>query len=399
MKDIYFTPEALDILEIAREDTIRMRRGEIGSAHLLMAIMKTENPGREAILKCALQNVSALTKPELFEEMLFVAVEPDSGFLREIPGKEPDFSPRMKVIFEMSMDEAIDMGLRQIDSTHLVMGLIREGGSVAARTLNLEFGVEYNRVKLEVFRLVDLDLKNFRYVFNKEAYLRWGMGHLSAACFLFDEAQDDFFVKETEKIISRVLGRIEKKALIPESGEEYLRIKPNDLYNFIKTVVTRGAISVGIGGYTEIPGYYFRSGCGFSIAHLEPRRPLILGGMELISKKGQEEGHPDVLVKAMGKALSSAGGVDFEPGNAQHLEQIADEIDSIGYKISSINIKLIIDEGVVESSLDPVLLHLASILRVGSGILDLEIPDSRGMGFSGFGRGVACLCHANLEPI
>ncbi|MCD4784663.1 MAG: 2-C-methyl-D-erythritol 2,4-cyclodiphosphate synthase [Candidatus Eremiobacteraeota bacterium] len=399
MKDTYFTKEALDILEVTREDAIRMNRGEISSAHLLMAIMKTENPGKIAILKCALQNVSTLTKPELFEEMLFMTVEPDSGFLDVIPGKDPGFSARMKVIFEMAMDEAIDMGLSQIDSTHLVMGLIREGGSVAARTLNLEFGVEYSRVKLEVFRLVDLDLKNFRYVFNKEAYLKWGMGHLSAAQFLFDEAKDDFFVKETEQIISRVLDKIEHKAVMPESREEYLRVKPNDLYDFIKTVVTRGAISVGIGGYTEIPGFYFRSGCGFSIAHLEPKRPLILGGMELISRKGQEEGHPDVLVKAMGKALSSAGGVDFEPKNAQHLREIADEIDSIGYKISSINIKLIIDEGILESSIDPVLHHLASILRVGSGILDLEIPDSRGMGFSGFGRGVACLCRADLEPV
>jgi len=399
LKESYFTKEALDVLEVAREDTIRMNRGEISTAHLLMAIMKTENPGKEAILKCALQNISALTKPELFEQMLFMSIEPDSGFLKEVRGKDLDFSPRMKVIFEMAMDEAIDMGQERIDSTHLVMGLLREGGSVAARTLNLEFGVDYNKVRLEVFRLVDLDLNNFRYEFNKEAYLKWGMGHLCAAQFLFDEANDTFFIKETEKIVQRISGKLEKKTIIPESEEEYLRVKPDDLYNFIKTVVTRGAISVGIGGYTEMPGFYFRTGCGFSIAHLEPKRPLILGGMELISKKGQEEGHPDVLAKALGKALSSAAGIDFEPDNAHQLEQIADEIDSIGYKISRIFIKLIIDEGVLEGSLDPVLIHLAGILRVGSGILDLEIPDSRGMGFSGFGRGIACLCRANLEPL
>ena len=63
------------------------------------------------------------------------------------------FTPRMKVVFELSLREALQLGHSYIGTEHLLLGLEREGEGVGARVLK-DLGVELPRVRQTVMQVL-----------------------------------------------------------------------------------------------------------------------------------------------------------------------------------------------------------------------------------------------------
>ena len=63
------------------------------------------------------------------------------------------FTPRAKKTLEISLREALQLGHKYIGTEHILLGLIREGDSVAARVL-VALGADLNRVRPQVVVLL-----------------------------------------------------------------------------------------------------------------------------------------------------------------------------------------------------------------------------------------------------
>jgi ATP-dependent Clp protease ATP-binding subunit ClpC len=66
---------------------------------------------------------------------------------------EPSLSPRVKKVFELSLQESLDLGHNYIGTEHLLLGLIREGEGVATQVLK-SFDVDGTTLRKRVIQLL-----------------------------------------------------------------------------------------------------------------------------------------------------------------------------------------------------------------------------------------------------
>jgi hypothetical protein len=81
-----------------------------------------------------------------------------SARLRDVwsatPANSWPFTPRANLVFELSHREALQLGHQEIDTEHLLLGLVREGDGFAARVL-VSLGVDLNAVHKQVMGVLD----------------------------------------------------------------------------------------------------------------------------------------------------------------------------------------------------------------------------------------------------
>ena len=63
------------------------------------------------------------------------------------------FTPRAKMVLELSLREALQLGHNYIGTEHILLGLIREGNGVAAQVL-VKLGADPTRVRQQVIQLL-----------------------------------------------------------------------------------------------------------------------------------------------------------------------------------------------------------------------------------------------------
>src|SRR5690625_4083664 len=137
-----FTERAQKVLALSQEEAIRLGHSNIGTEHILLGLIKEG----EGIAAKALQalNITAEQIQKEVEDLI------GTGGSQT---QTPHYTPRVKKVIELSMDEARKLGHSYVGTEHLLLGLIREGEGVAARVFN-NLGVSLNKARQQVLQLL-----------------------------------------------------------------------------------------------------------------------------------------------------------------------------------------------------------------------------------------------------
>ena len=141
-----FTESARQVVVLAQEEARKLRHGYIGTEHLLLGLLR-EN-GRAATTLGAHGVQLAAAREWIVENIGEGDEEPPAG---QLP-----LTPRMKKIFEMSLEDAETFGHHAIGTQHLLIALLHEGQGVALQALRA-LGAPPEDVWVSSFRQLGLD--------------------------------------------------------------------------------------------------------------------------------------------------------------------------------------------------------------------------------------------------
>jgi ATP-dependent Clp protease ATP-binding subunit ClpC len=140
-----FTDRARRVVVQAQEEARTLDQNYIGSEHLLLGLTH-ENIGGLAAKTLESLGIGRDAVRQRVEEIIGRGSQAPSG---HIP-----FTPEAKKALELSLREAVQLGHQYIGTEHLLLGLIREGDSVAGRVL-AELGADLDGARQQVVRLLD----------------------------------------------------------------------------------------------------------------------------------------------------------------------------------------------------------------------------------------------------
>ena len=130
-----FAEEAKKVLTLAQEEAERSQHSYIGTEHLLLGLLRNqEGVGCKVLAGLGVHIEQVRKKIETVlgvnERIVFQDIIPTS---------------RVKHVIEISFDEARNMGSQNVNSGHLLMGLVIEGEGIAAHVLE-DLGAGADRV-------------------------------------------------------------------------------------------------------------------------------------------------------------------------------------------------------------------------------------------------------------
>jgi ATP-dependent Clp protease ATP-binding subunit ClpC len=138
-----FTDRARRVVVLAQEEARMLKHGYIGTEHILLGLIH-EGEGVAA---------KALESLGISLDAVRQQVEEIIGQGQHTPSGHIPFTPRAKEVLELSLTEAVQLGHDYIGTEHILLGLIREGGGVAAEVL-VKLGANLNRVRQQVIQLI-----------------------------------------------------------------------------------------------------------------------------------------------------------------------------------------------------------------------------------------------------
>jgi ATP-dependent Clp protease ATP-binding subunit ClpC len=148
-----FNGHAQHVLSLAREEALSFNHQFIGTEHLLLGLLR-EQEGLAALvlekLGVALDPVRAAVEEKI--ERLRAAVEEKIGRGDHSVQVEIDYVPRARKVLSLALDEAEQQGSAYVRTEHILLGIVRDGGGVAADILDT-FGV-LGKVRAQVFELL-----------------------------------------------------------------------------------------------------------------------------------------------------------------------------------------------------------------------------------------------------
>jgi ATP-dependent Clp protease ATP-binding subunit ClpA len=139
-----FSDQARRVVSLAQEEARMLRHNRVGPEHLLLGLILVDDGVAAQSLESL--GVSLAAVREQVEEIM--------GHGRWAPPVNIPYAPQAKKVLEMSLREALMLGDHTIGPEHLLLGLIREGESPAARLL-IELGADLSRVRQQVLALVE----------------------------------------------------------------------------------------------------------------------------------------------------------------------------------------------------------------------------------------------------
>lgn len=138
-----FSDRARRVLALAQEEARLFNHSFIGTEHILLGLIQ-EGEGLAAQALRALE-ISVVGVRQEVEETIGRADRPPSG--------KPPFTPRAKSVLELSLRAAMQLGHANIDTEHLLLGLIRDGESVGSQVL-INLGADLESVRRELISLM-----------------------------------------------------------------------------------------------------------------------------------------------------------------------------------------------------------------------------------------------------
>jgi len=146
-----------------------------------------------------------------------------------------------------------------------------------------------------------------------------------------------------------------------------------------------------------------RIGIGYDIHPLVKGRKLIIGGVEIPSKKGLDGwSDADVLSHAVIDALLGAAvlgdiGQHFPAGEAQYkdissltlLKKVADELKENGWQIANIDATIVAEEPELSGFIERMRQNLSQTLSIDIERVSVKASTSARLGFIGRGEGIA----------
>ncbi|MDQ3294016.1 MAG: NDP-hexose 4-ketoreductase, partial [Actinomycetota bacterium] len=127
-----FTTGARRVVVLAQEEARRAGYPYIGTEHLLLGMLAAEGtPAHRTLLDLGVTL-----------ERARAAVEEAVPAGKGAPAPHIPFNPRAKKVLELALREALRLHHREIGSSHVGLGLIREGGGMAVKLLTGPLGVD-----------------------------------------------------------------------------------------------------------------------------------------------------------------------------------------------------------------------------------------------------------------
>jgi ATP-dependent Clp protease ATP-binding subunit ClpC len=140
-----FTDRARRVVVQAQEEAKTLDHHYIGSEHLLLGLT------HESIGGVAAKTLESLG---IGLDVVRQRVQEIIGRGSQAPSGHIPFTREAKKALELSLREAAQLGHQYIGTEHLLLGLIREGDSVAGRVLT-ELGADLDGARQQVVRLLD----------------------------------------------------------------------------------------------------------------------------------------------------------------------------------------------------------------------------------------------------
>jgi ATP-dependent Clp protease ATP-binding subunit ClpA len=140
-----FTDRARRVMVLAQEEARMLNHNYIGTEHLLLGLIHEG----EGVAARALESLG------ISLQVVRQQVEETIGRGQEAPPGHIPFTPRAKMVLDLSLREAKEFGHNYIGTEHILLGLIGEGSGVAAHVL-VRLGADLNRVRQQVIRLPKL---------------------------------------------------------------------------------------------------------------------------------------------------------------------------------------------------------------------------------------------------
>ena len=138
-----FTDQARRVVVQAQEEARTLGHSYIGTEHILLGLLG--EPEGLAAQALSSMEISLDTAREQVLEIAGAGTGQESG---HIP-----FTPRTKKVLELSLREAQRLGDDHIGTEHILLGIVREGGGVAAQVLERQ-GASMDRVQAQVLATV-----------------------------------------------------------------------------------------------------------------------------------------------------------------------------------------------------------------------------------------------------
>ena len=139
-----FTDRARRVVDLARKEAAGLHHASIGTEHLLLALIR-EGEGVAHVVLDALGVTYDDARQFIVRRLGVVGVGGPST-----PSSQIEFGVRAKKALELSLREALQVGHNYIGTEHILLGILREGGSAAALTLVDQFELELGTVRLAV---------------------------------------------------------------------------------------------------------------------------------------------------------------------------------------------------------------------------------------------------------
>jgi ATP-dependent Clp protease ATP-binding subunit ClpC len=136
-----FTPRALQVFGLARQEADRLKHDYIGTEHLLLGLIKLGNGVATNVLK----------NLDLNLESVRLEIENRAGFgsgknIGHIP-----YTPRVKRVLETAKKEADTLGHTYIGTEHLLLGLLNEQEGLAAEIFK-HFNLDAEKMRKEILK-------------------------------------------------------------------------------------------------------------------------------------------------------------------------------------------------------------------------------------------------------
>lgn len=140
-----FTDRVKKVMQIAREESVRLGNDYVGTEHLLLGLIKEGDGVAVAVLRSMGVDLEELSTN--IEKAITSA-----GGMMTI-GQMLPFTPRAKKVLEIAANEARSMSHKYIGTEHLLLALMKDTESAAANAL-VASGLEYEKVKDEISKVL-----------------------------------------------------------------------------------------------------------------------------------------------------------------------------------------------------------------------------------------------------
>jgi ATP-dependent Clp protease ATP-binding subunit ClpA len=146
MNGYNFTDRVRMVLEMAREEAVRLHHEYAGTEHLLLGII-SEGEGVAAAVLTNL-NVDLEDVKQRVEEIIKI------GKCAAADPKDLPYTSGVKKVLEFAMSEARKLNHSFVGTEHLLLGLIREEKGIAAQVLTHHAGLTLEGTRAETIRLL-----------------------------------------------------------------------------------------------------------------------------------------------------------------------------------------------------------------------------------------------------
>ena len=141
----FFTERGRKVVQLAHREALRLGHDVVGTEHVLLAILSEGEGAGVQTLEALGVNLAEL------RSRIESTVGKSHPILKPV---DLPLSPRAKRVFDLSVREARNMGVNYVGTEHILLGILAEGESAAARVL-LGLGIDHATLAKEIMRFLE----------------------------------------------------------------------------------------------------------------------------------------------------------------------------------------------------------------------------------------------------